>query len=172
MSTDDTESISGEISDLLLHPGFLFKSFFHLMAMIWPTHRVKAFFYRLRGTKIGGNVKISPFVFLEERYAHLISIDDNAQIGPGTVIVTHDSSLRLISRDAPVKTARVTIGKNVYIGAGAIILPGVDIGENSIIGAGSLVNKSIPKDSVAVGIPAQIICTVDEWKSRHIKEPE
>ena len=52
---------------------------------------------------------------------------------------------------------RVTIGKNVWIGSGSIILPGVSIGDNSIIGAGSVVNKDIPENSIAVGNPCKVI---------------
>jgi acetyltransferase-like isoleucine patch superfamily enzyme len=54
-------------------------------------------------------------------------------------------------------TAPVTIGDNVWIGGGAIILPGVEIGNNAVIGAGSVVTKSIPDNVVAVGNPCRII---------------
>ena len=134
--------------------------------MILPTPRLKVFFYRLRGTKIGENVQIAQMVYLEERYSHLITIGDHVQIGPRVIIATHDSSNNLISRDLPLKLGEVIIGNNVYIGAGAIILPGVSIGDNVLIGAGSLVNKSIPPNSVAVGVPARVIGTFDEWRSR------
>ena len=49
------------------------------------------------------------------------------------------------------------IGANVWIGAGAILLPGVRVGENSVIGAGSLVNKDIPANVVAVGSPCRVL---------------
>lgn len=51
----------------------------------------------------------------------------------------------------------VTIGDNVWIGGGAVILPGVTIGENSVIGAGSVVNRSIPANAVAAGNPCRVI---------------
>lgn len=56
----------------------------------------------------------------------------------------------------------VTIGDNVWIGGGAIILPGVTIGKNSVIGAGSVVTKSIPDNSVAVGNPCRVIRALKE----------
>lgn len=55
----------------------------------------------------------------------------------------------------------VTIEDNVWIGGGAILLPGVTIGKNSVIGAGSVVTKSIPADCVAVGNPCKVIKTLD-----------
>ncbi|MDO4165152.1 MAG: sugar O-acetyltransferase [Bacteroides sp.] len=51
----------------------------------------------------------------------------------------------------------ITIEDNVWIGGGAILLPGVTIGKNSVIGAGSVVNRSIPQDCVAVGNPCRVI---------------
>lgn len=57
----------------------------------------------------------------------------------------------------------ITIGNNVFIGAGAIILSNVTIGDNSIIGAGAIVTRSIPSNSVAIGIPAKVVKTIDEY---------
>ena len=56
----------------------------------------------------------------------------------------------------------ITIGNNVWIGAGAIILPGVTIGNNVVIGAGSVVTKNIPAYSLAVGNPCRVIKRIDE----------
>lgn len=56
----------------------------------------------------------------------------------------------------------VHIGKNVWIGAGAVILPGVTIGDNTVIGAGSIVTKDIPSDVVAVGNPCRILREIGE----------
>ena len=60
------------------------------------------------------------------------------------------ASLKLI-------TAPITIGNNVWIGGGVIVLPGVTIGENSIIGAGSVVTKDIPANCLAFGNPCNIV---------------
>ncbi|MBN2592065.1 MAG: acyltransferase [Sedimentisphaerales bacterium] len=67
-----------------------------------------------------------------------------------------------------VHTSRVIIGKNAWIGANSIILPGVKIGDNSVIGAGSIIIEDVPAYSVAAGNPAKIIKQYDfeskQWK--------
>ena len=94
-----------------------------------------------------------------------ITIGDNTLIGPDVKIYTavHPVSAEKriytdeIGRSAiRTQTAPVVIGNNVWIGGGAIILPGVTIGDNTVIGAGSVVTKSIPANAVACGNP----CTV------------
>ena len=56
----------------------------------------------------------------------------------------------------------ITIGNNVWIGAGAVVLPGVTIGDNTVIGAGSIVTKDIPAHVVAVGNPCKVLRTINE----------
>jgi maltose O-acetyltransferase len=139
------------------------KTGLHVLAMVIPNSHLKRSFYRLRGSKIGKNVDIANFVFLEDAHPELITIGDNVDIAPRVIIATHDSVLVCFQRESTVRTAEVIINKNVYLGAGAIILPGVTIGEYSIIGAGGVVVHDIPPFSVAYGVPAKVICTLDEW---------
>lgn len=110
---------------------------------------------------IGNNVEINMnCVFLD---CNRITIGDNSGIGPGVHIyaVTHPvvPEERLSANGMFWKsyTAPVTLGRNVWIGGGSIILPGVEIGDNVTIGAGSVVNKSIPANSLAVGNPCRVI---------------
>ena len=140
------------------------KTVLHELAMFIPNIQLKRIFYRLRGSNIGKNVDIANFVFLEDIFPELITIQDNVDLGPNVVIVTHDSSYHCNHSEHPIKTAEVIIGKNAYIGAGAIILPGVHIGEHSVIGAGAVVTKDIPAFCVAFGVPAKIHCTLEEWE--------
>lgn len=83
-----------------------------------------------------------------------IVIGDYTQLGPGSLITTttHDFDDRMKTSFAPVRLAEW-----VWVGAGAIILPGVTIGEHAVIGAGSIVTKDLPAYSVAVGNPARVI---------------
>jgi acetyltransferase-like isoleucine patch superfamily enzyme len=142
---------------------YFFQCFFHFLAMYIPNSHMKRFFYRIRGTKIGNHVDFAPGVFLEDFYPELITLGDNVDLGPKVIIVTHDSSGKCISSQDITWTKAVVIENNVYIGAGAIILPGVRIGHHSIIGAGSVVTRDVPPESVAYGSPARVQLTTSEW---------
>lgn len=74
-----------------------------------------------------------------------ITIGDGTTIGPHTCIYDHDHGNE---EDALYKTASVSIGKNVWIGAGCIILKGVTIGDNCTIAAGSIITKDVPADTI------------------------
>ncbi|BAK95307.1 galactoside O-acetyltransferase [Tetragenococcus halophilus subsp. halophilus] len=91
-----------------------------------------------------------------------IEIHDDTMIGPNVTIITGthplDSSLR---RNNAQYNLPVTIEENVWIGAGAIILPGTHIGKNSIIGAASLVTQNIPENVLAYGSPCKVIKEID-----------
>ena len=90
-----------------------------------------------------------------------IYIGDKCLIGHNTVIATINHEIDPENRRDLIPR-RVNIGKNVWIGAGSVILPGVSIGDNSIIGAGSIVNKDIPENSIAVGNPCKVIRKIGE----------
>ena len=85
-----------------------------------------------------------------------IYIGDKSLIGHNTIIATINHDINPENRRDLIPK-RVNIGKNVWIGSGSIILPGVSIGDNAIIGAGSIVTKDIPLNSIAVGNPAKVI---------------
>ncbi|HBI91932.1 MAG TPA: maltose acetyltransferase [Terrisporobacter glycolicus] len=97
-----------------------------------------------------------------------IIIGDNALIAPNVQIYTAFHPTNAKDRFGQVKedgsfefcktqTAPVIIGNNVWIGGGAIIMPGVTIGDNVVIGAGSIVTKDIPSNKIAYGNPCQVI---------------
>lgn len=65
---------------------------------------------------------------------------------------------------------RIIIGDNVHVGSGSIIMPGVSIGSNCIIGCGAIVTKDVPDNSVAVGIPARVIESIDEYKIKNMEK--
>ena len=87
-----------------------------------------------------------------------IHIGSFTQIGPNVTICTGTHPIHPPLRRQGVQfNLPVTIGENVWIGAGSVILPGVTIGENSVIGAGSVVTKDIPAHVVAAGSPCRVL---------------
>lgn len=97
-----------------------------------------------------------------------ISIGDKTLIGPNVTITTatHPVSPGLRMK-AMQYNKPVTIGRNVFIGAGSVICPGVSIGDNSVIGAGSVVVKDIPANVVAFGNPCQVRREITGWDDTH-----
>jgi maltose O-acetyltransferase len=90
-----------------------------------------------------------------------ITIGNNVFIAPNVCIITEEHAMDVEQRVAGLEyTHPVNIGDNVWICAGAIILPGVTINANSVIGAGSIVTKDIPPNSLAVGNPCKVIRTL------------
>lgn len=87
-----------------------------------------------------------------------VTIGDNAFIGPNVSIFTACHPLDPRRRNKNIQWAEpVTIGNSVWIGGGAIILPGVTVGNNVVIGAGSVVTRDLPDNVVAAGNPAKAI---------------
>ncbi|HEX4731912.1 MAG TPA: sugar O-acetyltransferase [Solirubrobacterales bacterium] len=87
-----------------------------------------------------------------------ITIGDDCQIGPNVQLLAASHPTEPEPRRAKLETAApITIGDNVWLGGGAIVLPGVTIGDNSVIGAGAVVTKDVPANVVAVGNPARAI---------------
>lgn len=91
-----------------------------------------------------------------------ITIGDDVQMGPNVQLLTPTHPIDPTERrDKWESAAPISIGNNVWLGGGAIVLAGVTIGENSIIGAGAVVTKDIPANVVAVGNPARVVKNLD-----------
>lgn len=97
-----------------------------------------------------------------------IYIGDYVMLGPNVTITAagHPVDPRL-RREVAQFNIPVHIGNNVWIGAGAVILPGVHIGKNSVIGAGSIVTKDIPANVVAVGNPCRVLREISEHDRKY-----
>jgi maltose O-acetyltransferase len=90
-----------------------------------------------------------------------ITIGEDCQIGPNVQLLTPTHPVEPQPRRDKLEAARpITIGDNVWLGGGAIVLAGVTIGDNSVIGAGAVVTKDVPADVVAVGNPARVVRTL------------
>jgi maltose O-acetyltransferase len=108
----------------------------------------------------GYNIKLGASVFLNFNCIILdvveVEIGDKTMIGPGVQILTADHPRDPVLRAKGREFGRpVRIGKNVWIGAGALILPGVTVGDNAVIGAGSVVPRDVPAGVTVMGNPAR-----------------
>ncbi|RYU90221.1 acyltransferase [Mucilaginibacter terrigena] len=117
------------------------------------------------GVKVGKNCRLINVMFSTEPY--LVTIGDHVS---ATLVKfeTHDGGVWCFRDKEPeidiVKP--IIVGNNVYIGYGALILPGVTIGDNVVIGANAVVSRDIPANSVAVGAPAKVIKTLAEYQEK------
>lgn len=136
---------------------------------------LKELVYRLRGEyttekliamgmKVGQNFGRLNGVILDPSHCWLIEIGDNVTMAPRVHILCHDASTKV--HLGYTKIGRVTIGDRVFIGAESVVLPGVTIGDDVIIGANSTVTHDIPAGSVAVGSPARVICSTQEYLAK------
>ncbi|BFT70617.1 sugar O-acetyltransferase [Paenibacillus sp. P36] len=97
-----------------------------------------------------------------------IYVGDYTMFGPNVTVATAGHPiLPELRQKAYQFNAPVTIGKNCWIGAGAILLPGVKIGDNTVIGAGSIVTKDLPSNVIAVGNPCKVLREVSEHDKKY-----
>lgn len=111
-------------------------------------------------TDFGRNIRVGKRVFINFGCTFMdrggITIGDDAFIAPHVQLITENHGLSPEKRRY-ITSSPICIGKNVWIGAGAIILPNVTIGDNAVIGAGSVVTKNVAANTVVAGTPAKFI---------------
>lgn len=111
-------------------------------------------------TNFGKYITIGKNVFINHGCTFLdlggITIEDDVMIGPNVQLITENHPLNPTERKSLVLEA-ILIKENAWIGAGAIILPGVTVGKNSVVAAGAVVNRDVPANTVVAGVPAKII---------------
>ena len=110
-----------------------------------------------------------------------IYVGDYTMFGPNVTVATagHPILPELRERDYPYQyNAPVHIGRNCWLGAGVIVLPGITIGDNVVVGAGSVVTKNLPSNVIAVGNPCKVLREISEhdrefyFKGRKIEDLE
>lgn len=142
---------------------------------------LKELLYRLRGEytteklismgmQVGKNFGRLNGVILDPSHCWLITIGDNVTLAPRVHILCHDASTKGFL--GYTKIGQVTIGNDVFIGAESVVMPGVTIGNRVIVGANSTVTHDVPDNSVVVGSPARILCTVDEYLDKERRRME
>jgi carbonic anhydrase/acetyltransferase-like protein (isoleucine patch superfamily) len=131
---------------------------------------------RAAGMKLLGKPRfISPYTFIDgfDDFSK-ITLGDRVVLSTNVSLLVHDYSITtaLIAADElegpDVAVIRpITIGNNVFVGWGALLMPGTTIGDNVIIGAGSVVRGNVESGTVVAGNPAQKICTIEELLDKH-----
>lgn len=139
-----------------------------------PPARVRELFARLTGTApeetlriytpfyagFGRNIRVGKNVFINSCCMFMdrggIAIGDHAFVGPNVNLITTSHALDPAGRRTTISRP-IVLGKNVWIGAAAILLPGVTVGDNSVIGAGAVVTRDVPANTVVAGNPARVI---------------
>lgn len=110
----------------------------------------------------GSNIMLGDRVFLNFNCVILdpapVRVGDDVLFGPGVQLYTATHPLQHKARASGLESARpIRIGSDVWLGGGAIVLPGVNVGARSVIGAGSVVTTDIPEDVLAVGNPCRVV---------------
>ena len=115
------------------------------------------------GVIMGKQNRIESY-FWSSAEPYLITIGSHCALTEGSKIYTHGGA-RVARGEYPDFDVfgKVVLGNRVYVGSGAMIMPGVIIGDNVLIAAGSVVTKSIPSNVVVAGNPAKFVCTLDEY---------
>lgn len=106
---------------------------------------------------------------------YLVEIGENCLISSNVTFHTHDGGIKVLNfagyfdGQRMDKMARIRVGNNCFLGSGSRIMGGVKIGNNCIIGAASIVTKDVPDGSVVAGMPAKIICTIDDYYKKGVE---
>lgn len=118
---------------------------------------------RSLGVTVGENCRLINVSFSSEPY--LVKLGDRVS-ATATRFETHDGGVWVLRSKLPNidVVAPITVGSNVFIGYGSILLPGVSVGDNVVIGAHSVVSKNIPSNVVAAGIPARVIKSISDYE--------
>lgn len=96
-----------------------------------------------------------------------ITVGDDTQIGPNVQLLTPTHPVEAEARREKWEAAEpITIGDNVWLGGGVIVLPGVTIGDNTVVGAGAVVTRDLPADMVTTGNPARVVRDLGEAAAR------
>lgn len=117
------------------------------------------------GLVIGSGCFIGRGVLIDPVCCWLITIGDRCVLAPDVMILAHDASTKRAMGYTRVR--RTSIGDRVYIGARAIVLPGVTIGSDAIVGAGAVVSRDVGAGEMVVGNPARVVGTVDAHADKH-----
>jgi len=137
--------------------------------LLYKINRVKCL--RKLGVNAGENLHVYGTIQVGSE-PWLITLGNNVYLTDGVRFICHDGGTLLFrNRISDLEiTKPIVLGSNVYVGNNVIFLPGATVGNNVVIGAGAIVSGNIPDNSVAVGIPAKVIKSIDEYFAKIQRE--
>lgn len=147
---------------------------FQKIIMIIRHRRDAADYWRRLGCQIGEDAEIYQSAhFGSEPY--LIKLGSHVRINEHVIFITHDGGVWVLRKMYPELSdidlfRPITVGDNVHIGNNTVVMPGAHIGSNCIIGCGAVVTGDIPDNSIAVGVPARVIETVEDYLEKHLDD--
>lgn len=121
---------------------------------------------KYRGMKVGKSFNMPDKIYFGTE-PYLIEIGDNVNIAGGVRFVNHGGTTTLLRKLPGYEEARILgrikIGNNCTIGLNCVIMQDVQIGNNCILGANSVLSQSMPDNTVFIGNPAQLLCTIEDY---------
>lgn len=160
----DYEELSRDELSSLCAP--LHRKTIRWLAQNHPDNRTRRLFFELTGVPIGGGTVLNVHLTLYDEFRGLISFGERAAVASGVTIIAASgvNNSRLIAipevRDSLVRTLPVAIDDDAWIGARAVILPGVTVGEGAIVAAGAVVREDVRPFTIVAGVPARLIRTL------------
>ena len=136
----------------------------------------KASYLRHLGLHVGNGCQLIPPIKYFGTEPWLIEIGNRVTVTGNVFFVTHDGAHRVIDDAIPGmgrwgnRFGTIKILDNCFIGMNTLLMPGITIGPNSIVAAGSIVNKDVKPNTVAGGVPAHEICSLDEYTAKYKRE--
>ena len=132
-----------------------------------PDNRTRKLCFRATGVKVGHGTVLNPNLHIEDAYQPLVTIGDRVAVAPGVTIIADSSpnNSRLVELagvlERLVVTRAVTIEDDAWIGANAVLLPGVVVGRGAIVGAGAVVTRNVRPYTIVAGVPAREVRSLE-----------
>ena len=132
----------------------------HILARFCIHGGLRMALYRAMGIDLGRHVYVGMETWLDDQFPELIRIEDDVIISFRVTVVVHDDARRM-DRVEPGQlqgtVAPVILRRGCYLGACAVILPGITVGERAVVAAGAVVTRDVPAGKIVAGVPARVI---------------
>jgi acetyltransferase-like isoleucine patch superfamily enzyme len=132
-----------------------------------PDNRTRLLFYELTGVPVGAGTVINPNVLLYDEYRGLVKFGERVSVASGVALIAASGPNNSRLAEHPyvranlLQTAPITVEDDAWLGANAVVLPGVTIGAGAIVGAGAVVAEDVPAHAIVAGVPARALRSLE-----------